>query len=61
MHEMEAHCFTKLGLQPNSFGWTGGPERFGSTLVDIARTVEEVGFDRIAVADHAWQHPIVTV
>jgi len=49
----------KLGLQLNSFDWTGGPERFGSTLVDIAQTAEEVGFDRIAVADHIWQHPIV--
>jgi F420-dependent oxidoreductase-like protein len=49
----------KLGLQLNSFDWTGGPERFGSTLVDIARTAEEAGFDRIAVADHVWQHPIV--
>jgi alkanesulfonate monooxygenase SsuD/methylene tetrahydromethanopterin reductase-like flavin-dependent oxidoreductase (luciferase family) len=51
----------KLGLQLNSFVWTGGPERFGSTLVDIARTAEEAGFARIAVTDHAWQHPIVTV
>jgi len=49
----------KLGLQLNSFDWTGGPQRFGRTLVDIARTAEEAGFDRIAVADHVWQHPIV--
>ena len=49
----------KLGLQLNSFGWRGGPERFGRTLVDIARTAEEGGFDRLAVADHVWQHPIV--
>ena len=41
----------KLGLQLNSFDWTGGPERFGATLIEIASTAEEAGFDRIAVAD----------
>jgi F420-dependent oxidoreductase-like protein len=49
----------KLGLQLNSFDWNGGPERFGRTLANIARAAEEAGFDRIAVADHVWQHPIV--
>ena len=49
----------KLGLQLNNFDWTGGPERFGKTLVDIAQAAEEAGFDRLAVADHVWQHPIV--
>ncbi len=49
----------KLGIQLNSFDWEGGPERFGRTLADIARTAEEVGFDRIGVADHVWQHPIM--
>ena len=49
----------KLGLQLNSFEWNGGPERFGSNLMDIARTVEAVGFDRFAVTDHVWQHPIM--
>jgi F420-dependent oxidoreductase-like protein len=49
----------KLGLQLNSFDWDGGPERFGRTLVDIARTAEEAGFDRIGVTDHLWQHPIM--
>jgi F420-dependent oxidoreductase-like protein len=49
----------KLGLQLNSFDWNGGSERFGMTLVDIARTAEEAGFDRIGVADHFWQHPIM--
>src|SRR5918911_1878438 len=49
----------KLGLQLNSFEWNGGPERFGSNLMDIARTAETVGFDRIAVTDHVWQHPIM--
>jgi F420-dependent oxidoreductase-like protein len=49
----------KLGVQLNSFDWNGGAERFGATLADIARAAEESGFDRIAVADHAWQHPIM--
>ena len=49
----------KLGVQLNSFDWNGGAERFGATLADIARAAEESGFDRIAVADHLWQHPIM--
>jgi F420-dependent oxidoreductase-like protein len=49
----------KLGLQLNSFDWTGGPERFGATLAKIAGVAEEAGFDRIGVADHLWQHPIM--
>ncbi len=49
----------KLGLQLNSFDWNGGPERFGATLAEIARAAEEAGFDRIGVADHVWQHPIM--
>jgi F420-dependent oxidoreductase-like protein len=49
----------KLGLQLNSFDWTGSPERFGATLAEIAAAAEEAGFDRIGVADHLWQHPIM--
>jgi F420-dependent oxidoreductase-like protein len=49
----------KLGLQLNSFDWAGGPDRFGETLVDIGWAAEEAGFDRIGVADHLWQHPIM--
>ena len=49
----------KLGLQLNSFDWNGGPERFGTTLSEIAGAAEEAGFDRIGVADHFWQHPIM--
>ena len=49
----------KLGLQLNSFDWTGGPQRFGTTLAEIADAAEEAGFDRIGVADHLWQHPIM--
>ncbi len=49
----------KLGLQINDFRWPGGAICFGSTLAEIARTTEEAGFDRIGVADHVWQHPIM--
>jgi F420-dependent oxidoreductase-like protein len=49
----------RLGLQLNSFDWPGGPARFGDTLVEISRTAEGNGFDRIGVADHLWQHPIM--
>jgi F420-dependent oxidoreductase-like protein len=49
----------KLGVQLNSFDWSGGPERFGRNLADIGRVAEEAGFDRIGVADHVWQHPIM--
>src|SRR5215211_1388992 len=49
----------KLGLQLNRFDWAGGSERFSVTLAEIARIAEEAGFDRIGVADHVWQHPIV--
>lgn len=49
----------KLGLQLNSFDWRGGAANFASTLAAVARAAEEVGFDRIGVADHLWQHPIM--
>lgn len=49
----------KLGIQLNSFDWTGGPERFAKNLADIGRVAEEAGLDRIGVADHVWQHPIM--
>jgi F420-dependent oxidoreductase-like protein len=49
----------KLGVQLNSFDWVGGPERFGRNLADIGRVAEEAGFDRLGVADHVWQHPIM--
>jgi alkanesulfonate monooxygenase SsuD/methylene tetrahydromethanopterin reductase-like flavin-dependent oxidoreductase (luciferase family) len=49
----------KLGVQLNSFDWEEGQERFATRLAEIARASEEAGFDRIAVADHVWQHPIM--
>ncbi len=47
----------KLVLQINNFSWPG--DRFGPTLAEIARTADACGFDRIGVADHLWQHPIM--
>jgi F420-dependent oxidoreductase-like protein len=49
----------RLGLQLNGFDWGGGPERFGKHLAEIGGVAEEAGFDRIGVADHLWQHPIM--
>lgn len=49
----------KLGLQLNSFDWSGGSERFGKTLSEIAQAAEKAEFVRIGVADHLWQHPIM--
>jgi F420-dependent oxidoreductase-like protein len=49
----------KLGLQINDFGWPGGPCSVGATVAEIAQTAEGSGFDRIGVADHVWQHPIM--
>ncbi|CAN5724618.1 LLM class F420-dependent oxidoreductase [soil metagenome] len=45
----------KLGLQISSFTWPDGPERIGSTLADIVRTADAVGFDSIWVMDHFFQ------
>jgi F420-dependent oxidoreductase-like protein len=49
----------KLGLQINDFSWPGGPARLSTTLAGISQAAEEAGFDRIGVADHFWQHPIM--
>jgi F420-dependent oxidoreductase-like protein len=49
----------RLGLQLNSFDWKGGPGQFARNLKEIAGAAEEAGFDRIFVADHLWQHPIM--
>ena len=49
----------KLGLQLNAFDWDGAPNRIASALAEIAQAAEEAGFDRIGVADHVWQHPIM--
>jgi F420-dependent oxidoreductase-like protein len=49
----------KLGVQLNSVDWIGGPGRFASKLAEIAQAAEAASFDRMAVADHVWQHPIM--
>lgn len=47
----------KLGLHINDFGWPIDSERIAPTIRGIGQTAEEVGFARIAVMDHLWQHP----
>ena len=45
----------KLGLSIPDFTWPGGPATLGSTLAQIARTADQVGFQSISVMDHFWQ------
>ncbi|MBL7497306.1 LLM class F420-dependent oxidoreductase [Frankia sp. CNm7] len=45
----------RIGLQIPDFTWSGGPERLGANLVEIARTADAVGFDKLAVMDHFFQ------
>jgi F420-dependent oxidoreductase-like protein len=45
----------RLGLHVPDFTWSGGPERLGSDLAEIAAAAETAGFDRISVMDHFWQ------
>jgi F420-dependent oxidoreductase-like protein len=45
----------KIGLQISSFTWPGGTPAIASTLSDIARQADEVGFDSIWVMDHFFQ------
>ncbi|HEY7828604.1 MAG TPA: LLM class F420-dependent oxidoreductase, partial [Candidatus Limnocylindrales bacterium] len=45
----------KLGLQIDSFTWPGGPASIATTLAEIARTADDVGFDSIWVMDHFFQ------
>jgi F420-dependent oxidoreductase-like protein len=49
----------KLGIQINNFSWLVEPASFGPVLAEIGATAEACGFDRIGVADHLWQHPIM--
>jgi alkanesulfonate monooxygenase SsuD/methylene tetrahydromethanopterin reductase-like flavin-dependent oxidoreductase (luciferase family) len=51
--------WVRLGLHIPDTSWAGGPERLRSTLADIVRTADAIGFDTIAVADHVWLHPIL--
>jgi F420-dependent oxidoreductase-like protein len=45
----------KIGLQIPSFTWPGGAKEIGPTLVKIARTADQGGFDLISVMDHFFQ------
>src|SRR3989440_5279458 len=45
----------KIGLNIPDFTWPGGPATLGSTLAQIARTADQVGFQSISVMDHFWQ------
>jgi F420-dependent oxidoreductase-like protein len=48
-------AIVKLGLHISDFTWAGGPGRLRADLGAIARTADEVGFDRVSVMDHVWQ------
>ena len=45
----------KLGLHIYDFTWPGGANQLAPTLVKIAQTTDEAGFDRISTMDHVWQ------
>src|SRR5437870_12001910 len=45
----------KIGLSIPDFTWPGGPATLGSTIAQIARTADQVGFQSISVMDHFWQ------
>ena len=45
----------KIGLQIPIFKWPGGPVTLSSTLAEIARTADDVGFESIWVMDHFFQ------
>jgi F420-dependent oxidoreductase-like protein len=45
----------KLGLHISDFTWPSGPGRIGPDLAAVARTADDVGFDRLSVMDHLWQ------
>src|SRR5256714_3099275 len=45
----------KIACNMPNFTWPGGPATLGSTLPQIARTADQVGFQSISVMDHFWQ------
>ncbi|MHB8246049.1 MAG: LLM class F420-dependent oxidoreductase [Acidimicrobiales bacterium] len=49
----------RLGLHLPDFTYPDGPAYLGRDLAVIAKTAEEVGFDRLSVMDHLWQIPMV--
>ncbi|GAB3479668.1 LLM class F420-dependent oxidoreductase [Amycolatopsis cihanbeyliensis] len=49
----------RLGVQIPDFTWPNGPTRLGAELAEVARAVDEAGFDYLAVMDHFFQIPVV--
>jgi F420-dependent oxidoreductase-like protein len=49
----------KIGLQIPDYTWPGGAKEIAPTLVKIARTADQAGFDLIGVMDHFFQIPII--
>src|SRR6195256_5492426 len=49
----------KLGLHISDFTWPAGPVRLGPDLANVARTADDVGFDRVSVMDHVWQIGVI--
>ncbi|HEY3611789.1 MAG TPA: LLM class F420-dependent oxidoreductase [Pseudonocardiaceae bacterium] len=47
----------KIGLHIPDFTWPGGDPAIAATLAGVARTADDVGFDRISVMDHFFQIP----
>jgi F420-dependent oxidoreductase-like protein len=45
----------KIGLQLPNFTWPGGPAHIAGKLADIARVIEDAGFDSLWVMDHFFQ------
>ncbi len=49
----------RVGLQIPNFTWQGGPEKLRTTMADMARTAESIGFSSVWVMDHFFQIPSV--
>jgi len=45
----------KIGLQVPEFTWPGGPAELGQNFANIARAVDDCGFDSLWVMDHFFQ------
>src|SRR6266542_1636103 len=45
----------RIGLQIIRFDWHGSPANISSTLAQIARTADQVGFDSLWLMDHFFQ------
>ncbi len=45
----------KLGVTVSDFTWPAGPSKLGSTIAQIAKAVDQAGFESLWVMDHFWQ------